>query len=93
MAVQCLQGVETSMSGTQLAMIALRELIWIQGQGYDEEWFEQADNRNKILWRLLQTFKGFKNNSDFVGRLLERACELAADDNVNDENIEMFERE
>jgi hypothetical protein len=82
----------SSMSGTQIAMIALRELIWIRGQGYDEEWFEQSGNRNKVLWRLLQAFKGFKNNSEFVGRLLERCSDLAADDNVNKENIEMFEQ-
>ena len=28
----------------------------------------------------------------FVGQLMERACKLAWDDNVNEENIERFEQ-
>jgi hypothetical protein len=40
------------MTGVQLALIALRELIWIRGQGYNDEWFEVDSNWNSILWRL-----------------------------------------
>jgi hypothetical protein len=82
----------STMTGVQIAMIALRELIWIQGQGYDEEWFEVDSNWNSLLWKLSNAFKNFKDNNYFVGQLMERACELAWDDNVKEENIEKFEQ-
>jgi hypothetical protein len=80
------------MTGVQIAMIALREFIWIWGQGYDEEWFKVDSNWNLLLWRFDKAFKNFKNRMQFVGQLMERACELAWDDNVNEENIERFEQ-
>ena len=82
----------STMTGVQIAMIALRELIWIRGQGYDEEWFEVDSNWNSLLWKLSNAFKNFKDNNYFVGQLMERACELAWDDNVKEENIEKFEQ-
>ena len=82
----------STMTGVQIAMIALRELIWIRGQGYGEEWFKVDANWNLLLWRFNKAFKNFKNNMQFVGQLMERECKLAWDDNVNKENIERFEQ-
>jgi hypothetical protein len=60
--------------------------------GYDEDWFNVDSNWNVLLWKFDKAFKNFKNNMQFVGQLMERACELAWDDNVNEENIERFEQ-
>jgi hypothetical protein len=79
------------MTSAQIALIALRELIRIQGQGYGEEWFKVDSNWNSVLWRLTNVFRNFKDNNKFVGDLMDRVCELAWDDNVNSYNIEKFD--
>ena len=72
----------------------LCERIGKWSQIWDPTWkaVKVDSNWNLLLWRFDKAFKNFKNNMQFVGQLMEWACELAWDDNVKEENIKRFEQ-